>query len=501
MPTYRVVGFLAMAILYFAIPNPRPDFTHYNCNDSECYLTLSWNLSHGRGYTRSMVDNLYLPHTTWPPGVPVLMIPATLLSGDTINWYLVKWTMCLIGLAGVLFAWLYVRSITGNSYIADVSALLLGLSPIFWDFSHQAMAEAPLTTWVIGGLYLVDRIWAKRKPRIHEALMAGLICGLGMMFKGHAGGLVFAPLVYLLGSRRSVGSSWRICAMWVVFAISFSIPQLSWMVRNLAVPATGFEGINRFRSILAVDPNNAQSALVTGNEFAIRVVNNIRYHTIYRLPEQMIPGLWPLNTFHRQGGPIIALILSVLIILASFPRRWESLLPCVVAAPMIVLNLAYSFGGSSRFWLPITALLTLSIIINFNTRLSSWRHIRMLPLICALPLIVNVAIYVAHHEAHPYHRVGAWKEFAELIEVVADDKTIPRGRVLTQNSDAFQLMTGWDSPWGVDDISYEYLVVDSQKEALPEGSIVIISRSPWVFAALPKPMSRIQIAEAVARGK
>jgi hypothetical protein len=43
------------------------------------------------------------------------------------------------GLAGVLLTWLYSPRPDGQTVVAD-AALLLGLNPIYWDFSHQAMA-------------------------------------------------------------------------------------------------------------------------------------------------------------------------------------------------------------------------------------------------------------------------------------------------------------------------------------------------------------------------
>ena len=47
----RVVAFALLAAFYLAIPNARPDFSRFNCHDSESYLALSDSLFHGRGYT------------------------------------------------------------------------------------------------------------------------------------------------------------------------------------------------------------------------------------------------------------------------------------------------------------------------------------------------------------------------------------------------------------------------------------------------------------------
>ena len=195
----RVLAFLALAGFYFAVLNARPDFSRFNAHDSEDYLALSYSLVHGLGYTQSMDPGRYLPHVTWPPGVPVPMMPAMPLSGERVDWCLVKGTMALVGLLGVVLAWYLARRVTGDPPTVDWAALALGLNPFYWDFSHQAMAEVPLTVWILGSLCLIDRCWARRAISYRAVLGVGLILGVGMMFKGHAGALLLAPLAYLFG--------------------------------------------------------------------------------------------------------------------------------------------------------------------------------------------------------------------------------------------------------------------------------------------------------------
>ncbi len=193
---FRIVVFCVVALIYVSIPNARPDFTRFNCHDSESYLALSGSLVHGAGYTRNMKPNQYVAHTTWPPVVPVLMMPAMALSGDKINWLAVKWSMVIVGLIGVVCVWLLARRIGGSDFYGDLAALAIALNPLYWDFSHQAMAEVPLTVWLLGSILLIDYCWVGRKVRLWEALTVGCICGIGMLIKGHAIGLMLAPLAF-----------------------------------------------------------------------------------------------------------------------------------------------------------------------------------------------------------------------------------------------------------------------------------------------------------------
>jgi hypothetical protein len=80
--SYRIAGFALVTAFYFTIPNVRPDFTRFNAHDSETYLALSYGLVHGIGYTPSMDREFYVPHTTFPPALPVIMMPAVAVSGQ-----------------------------------------------------------------------------------------------------------------------------------------------------------------------------------------------------------------------------------------------------------------------------------------------------------------------------------------------------------------------------------------------------------------------------------
>jgi predicted membrane-bound dolichyl-phosphate-mannose-protein mannosyltransferase len=92
-------------------------------------------------------------------------MPALAVSGETINWWAVNGTILRIGLLGVVLVWLYARRLTESRVTADIAALLFAFHPFYWHFSRIAMTEVPVTVWLIGGLLLVDVLWAGRRPR------------------------------------------------------------------------------------------------------------------------------------------------------------------------------------------------------------------------------------------------------------------------------------------------------------------------------------------------
>src|SRR5207253_2025989 len=145
----------------------------------------------------------HVAHRWYPPGLPLILAPAMYAGGPTINWVLVKWTTAVVGLAGVLVVWHLVKRLTCSALTADLAAALVGLSPVYWDFSHMALADVPVTVWIFAALYLVDRIWAKRHVRLAQAFFAGLACGAGMLIRAIAICLFVAPVPYIVGPRRA----------------------------------------------------------------------------------------------------------------------------------------------------------------------------------------------------------------------------------------------------------------------------------------------------------
>ena len=161
----RFIFFIALAAIYAGFPNARPNLTEFNSSDSEVYLSLSYAVTHGLGYTRSLIPGIYIPHTTFFPGFPLLLAPITAFSSLPLDWFYIKVYMIAIGLAGIVLAWVYVRRLTDNVGSADIAALLLALLPYYWLFSRTAMTEIPSISYILITLLLVDLTWAQRPPR------------------------------------------------------------------------------------------------------------------------------------------------------------------------------------------------------------------------------------------------------------------------------------------------------------------------------------------------
>ena len=498
---WRLAAFAIMALGYFALPNARPDFTPFNADDGADYLALAYGLVHGLGYTRSMIAGAFVPHTTWPPGMALLLSPALWLSGDTVNWFAAKATVIATAPAGIAFAWHYVRRLTHSARAADLAALLLALDPFYWHFSRITMTEVPSIAWWLGSLLLIDIVWAGRRPGYGRVALVGLLVGAGMLLKGNLFALALAPLGYLLEARAPLLSRPEQMKRWVVYAAAFGAAFVAWSLRNAQIDtaALGFDGINQLRMIFTKVPVDPTSALMTPAETIANTLFNLRELIIYRVPEEMLPGLWTRFWEHGAAGAFVALALTLLLAYLALPRRGIGMPAFVTLVPSVALLLLYAWGGSARFWLPVTAI----ALILIAMRLHFWLAARQKPLrylIVAGVLAaygLSLGLYVAAHERNPY---GApkWAALENLFAEARDLSPAPVA-VLAHHAPAYGLITGQPAPLTVPGLGlaprYTHVVSgpDDFRIAVPPGAVAVLQSPPWTLYALPRPMRQAEI--------
>jgi len=485
----RWLALLSLTGFYYVIPNARIDFSRFNAHDSEAYLALSYGLVHGLGYTRSMVPGQYLPHRWWPPGMPVLMAPAVALSGLPVNWLILKLTVATIGILGVVLAWILTKRLTGDDRAADIAALLLGLNVWYWDFSHQVMAEVPVTVWVIGSLLLIDRVWAARRLRLTEAVAVGVCCGVGMLIKAHAIGLLIAPLAYLAGPRRVARPRIFVAACCVLFALGFLLPSALWAARNQRIPAGGPDSFTQLEGIRHRNTMDPDSPTLTLTETAGVVVFNLRMYVIYNIPSQVLPGLWSQSTLQWRGSGTLALILTAVVGLLCWPRaRLYSLHLAVV--PMALINLIFVSGGAGRYWLPVSSLLLLIVAMRLAELFKSVQPTFRYSALAVGLLVANLCLYVYQHERAPYDPDGPWRELAELFEKIRVANLSPVIGVLGPHSQALQLSTGLPAPI-TDGAVYDHVVrrTDGPGAQPPDDAVPVVELKPWALFKLARPMT------------
>lgn len=440
----RFLALASIIFVYLFVLNARPDFTRFNADDSESYMALADSLYRGRGYTRSVTPGDYIPHKTWPPGLPVLLIPAMAFGDDAgrVNLVAVKVTMVIIGLVGIVVTWFIVRRMTGSLNWADLGAIALATNGTYWDFSHQAMCEVPLIVHMLAAVLFVDCVWAGKRVSVVPAFGSGLFAGLGMLIKGHALGLGLLPLAYLIGTRRSEQPFARHFFLWLVYGVGMTLPFIGWTARNSQIQATGFDGINQVEILRWRDPNDGSKGVLTPAESLEAMKRNVVERVIYHVPSFTIPGLWHEETFRFPASGYVALPLT-LILAGMGLWGWRTSLPLMLAiGPMALLNIIIPFGGAFRYWTTFGWLFTVILIVNIAT-CRQWGDITVTKWFRLLTIVCwgNLVVYVLWHERHPYSPNGPYEQLATLFDEIKQSPFQTSG-VKTQNPHAFQLITG-----------------------------------------------------------
>ncbi|MBL7005099.1 MAG: glycosyltransferase family 39 protein [Gammaproteobacteria bacterium] len=504
----RLFLFGLIGILYFLVINPHPDFTKFNAHDSGSYLALSYNMVHGQGYTRNISEESYIPHTLWPPGMAILVMPAILAGGDLINWLAVKTTMIIIGLLGIALAWFYLRRICGL-LVADLAAFFIAINPYYWHFSHIVLAEVPLLTWIFGSLLLIDYYWSNRQISMQESFLTGLFIGLGMLIKGSVLGLGLAPLGYILIRNKSNFTIKTFVVRYIIFALAFSIPFLLWSARNQGIDTTGLglDGVSQVKMILKEIPEDPDSRYRSLAEIIKTIKQNILWYGIYHLPNQIIPGLMEIGKEGYQYKNFFYSFLTLLILVLMIPFKLRLTPILLTIIPMFLLILPLSIGGSARYWFPISILASILVIDKIITMLrklnidSNQKKIfaSLLSFTLLSIFLGNIYLYITSFSRNPYGAQEPLTELAELFEnfsgYCGKEKKMT---VYTRNPYVFRLITGCYAPMSNEKLGiqpkYTHAIINSKNLEKAHENVEIISEvSPWVLVNLNGEYTELEI--------
>ena len=455
----RYIVFAVIAICYLLFPNPRPDFTVFNSHDSGSYLALSHNLIEGQGYTRN-INGDFIPHTLWPPGMPLILSPAVVFSGDKLNWYFVKYTMISFSLLALFILWKLVFRLTKNDQLANFTVLIFSLNPYFWHFSRVALAESIVFLWIIASLWLIDHYWRDGKTTLKQAAIIGVICGAGMMIKGVVIGLALVPFCYAIKHWRDSKKRFPEVKPAAVFFIAFFLLFALWSARNSGIDRTGLglDGVNQIQMLFKTVVEDPTSRYRTLPEMIQTAKENVLWHGIYNVSKQMVPTAWNWELKTMVYGKYLSLAILLLAFALSLPKRFESLILWVVLSPIIVLMLLMVIGGAERYWLTISQIVSLAILINWSKWLfpSDQNHKNKIissagRFLYAGFAVIGLSLYITDFEKSPYNPRDDYPSFGEFVMSLQDycrqDETLV---VNTKNPYAFYFITGCEAPMAND---------------------------------------------------
>jgi hypothetical protein len=311
-----------------------------------------------------------------------------------------------------------------------------------------------------------------------------------MLLKGAVIGLILAPIPYLY---RHGLFSYKSITKGGLYAICFCLPFVGWMISNQNIDRThlGLDGVNQVQMITKKVIEDPQSEYKTPSEIVNTAKQNIAWHAIYHVPNQIIPSIHLFDLKNSSFGNYIALILclALFIVLVKQAGTFSPLLLSVV--PVIILATVMTIGGAERYWFTITSILLLPV---FCYLLKSFQRTTI--------QLFSLIAFASNHESNPYTVIEDRDDLARLF--IQAEKTCTNNQntsirnTWTKNEHAFQLVTGCkasmvNSAIGVDP-TFTHAVLHLDK--LQHSPSNIIKRANhYVWIELPEHMKKSEIIE------
>jgi 4-amino-4-deoxy-L-arabinose transferase-like glycosyltransferase len=204
------MGVRATWILWYR-PRPVSDFVWYSA--------VGRSIANGNGFTYAGA-----PTATRPPGYPLLLSFADVLSGNRPLAGRILTTV--FGLGTIALAYLIARRLFGSEIVARVTVLLLVLFPNQIAYGGLTASELPFSFFILLG------VWAllSNKRSIWMMLGAGAAFGASLLIRPVA--LVIPFVVVLVLLRRE---GWKpLLRDLVVIYVVIGVMLSPWLVRNHA---------------------------------------------------------------------------------------------------------------------------------------------------------------------------------------------------------------------------------------------------------------------------
>jgi hypothetical protein len=312
--TDRVWRVLALAALVIAMLIAGSTHRMAPQTDSTVYATTAQSIIAGHGYRTPAVNLEPTGRTRYPPGLPVLLVPAVWLFGTT-GATVTAW---LIGLLLVAAIWGLARELGGDE-AATTAGVLTAASPLVVHSGFRIMADAPAALATLGVL------WAVHRRRDHTAgiwMIAAFFLRLDAL-----------ALLPMLGRRRK---AWKIAIVGLGALAAFQLAIHGNLIGYSSNQASF--GVRYLTGHTSWDGYTHPSI----------VPNWLFYPGVLAGAPQLAPG-W--------GGvaPIVVLLLGAV---GLWMRRHEALARsalCGIAAT-VALCLFYFFQ-SARFMIPVVSIL------------------------------------------------------------------------------------------------------------------------------------------------
>jgi len=359
--------FLILLLVFLVLIILSYDPKLFTGGDNATYLILAKSLLQGSGY-RDLFDPGTPPHTQYPPGFPLILIPGLLIFNN--HFALVKFIIIGLSLGGFALFYLMLKRKGGNrNWLFPLS--ILAVSPIMLEYSHWILSEIPYLFFSLLAVYLFERLAVLKRNNIIFFILMAISVAFVYFVRTIGVSLVLACLVFLLYKRR-----WKELVILAVIVGIFIIP---WQIRNskVAGQAGGY-----FQQFFAKNPYDPELGNITFPEYLSRVFTNFKLYAFFVVPQILFPVINSVLLLNVLGfACLVLLVIGFIIIIKrktlgtwelyllfftgitlSWPQVWSG---DRFLIPMIPFLLYYIFIGLRYFcnWIKLKNLATVIVVL------------------------------------------------------------------------------------------------------------------------------------------
>ena len=371
-----LIGLLMLLNLVFCLLLFDPKL--HTGGDSSSYVSLAESvLRLGDGYSDSMAPGAPVPHTVYPPGYPVLMVPLLAIFGRNfvvLKLLSVAFTVCSV----LVFCVLSKERVSPLLWLA--MCLAFTVSPIVVDYSHWILSEAPFLFFTLLALLFLQKESAEEGIgkyfwlSLFAIVATYYVRSIGIAFIG-------AGTLFYLIKRQ-----WWKCLYYNVVGAALSLP---WLIRNqlLEGSATGYIEAFLLRDMYRPEAGYNDLWGVVGRFFT-----NLSTYSAREMPRVLAGsnGLW--STTVPMKGLSLVLCGFMVIGFLYVVRKRLGVAEIYFALSCLAILLFQDVVSDVRYLMPLVPLMLLYISDGFTLVAKKATSLKnhTAPAVAAMALIATI---------------------------------------------------------------------------------------------------------------
>lgn len=279
--------------------------------DNAKYIILAKALVEGKGYSDLNLPG-NPPDTHFHPLLPVLLTPIIFFIG--INFFAMKFLVTLMAIPTLYLIYYFFRK-NNSENLSLALMVLVGVSPLFFSFSHQVMAEIPFLFFSFLSLIYFEKFLEKKSKIFFVLSLVFVLLAFFMRMVGLT--LFIALILFTFFKRRKINGKIIPLLFFIGLLLVSSWFLYGFMLSKEHTPIY-------FKIVTVVDQRNADLGTMTTGSFFGRIIHHTVFYTS-TISSNLFYGYNVVfthqNPLRHLFSPLICLIVLLGFVLSFLKRK------------------------------------------------------------------------------------------------------------------------------------------------------------------------------------